>query len=155
MAANYRPISLTSIPCKVMESIVCEALLDHLTINNFLSPDQHGFLASHSTGSQLLECINDWTDSVEQSKRTDVCYIDFSRAFDSVSLPKFIQKFAAYGVSGNCLNWLRAFLIGRTMCVNINNVLSASVSQSNGVPQGSVLGPICFIVFINDITKCI
>ena len=155
MAANYRPISLTSIPCKVMESIVREALLDHLTINNFLSPDQHGFLASHSTGSQLLECINDWTDSVEQSKCTDVCYIDFSRAFDSVSLPKLIQKFAAYGVSGNCLNWLKAFLIGRTMCVNINNVLSASVSQSSGVPQGSVLGPICFIVFINDITKCI
>ena len=107
LASNYRPISLTSIACKVMESIVRDALLLHLGNNNLINPDQHGFLTSHSTGCQLLECVNDWADAVERGSCTDVCYIDFSHAIDSVSLPKLIQKLVAYGISGNCTEWLK------------------------------------------------
>ena len=99
-ASNYRPISLTSIACKGMKSIVRDALLLHLDNNNLINPDQHGFLTSHSTGSQLLECVYDWTDAAKWGSCTDVCYINFSHAFDSVSLLKLVQKLyiVAYGI---------------------------------------------------------
>jgi hypothetical protein len=155
IASNYRPISLTSIACKCMESIVCDALLDHFKCNNLLSPEQHGFLNKHSTGTQLLECLDDWTDAVEHSDCVDVCYIDFARAFDSVSLPKLVQKLTAYGVSGLCLKWLNSFLTNRTMCVKVNRACSDSVVQQSGIPQGSVLGPFCFFVFMNDLPNVV
>ena len=82
-------------------------MLLHFDNNNLINPDQHGFLTSHSTGSQLLKCVNDWTDAAERGNYTDVCYIDFSHAFDSVSLPKLVQKLVAYGISGNYIEWLK------------------------------------------------
>ncbi len=100
---NYRPIALTVIACKVMEAIVRDCLLEHLKLHSLLSPEQHGFVTNHSTGAQLLECINDWSSAVEDGDCIDVCYIDFSKAFDSVSIPKLLQKLDAYGISGHCL----------------------------------------------------
>ena len=138
-----------------MESIVRDALLLQLNNNNLINPDQHGFLSSHSTGSQLLECVNDWTDAAERGCCTDVCYIDFSYAFYSVSLPKLVQKLVAYGISGNCIEWLKSFLMNRAMSVKVNHVFSDNITQISGVPEGSVLDPPFFVLFINDISKCI
>ena len=132
-----------------------DALLLHLDNNNLINPDQHGFLTSHSTANQLLECVNNWTDAAERSSCSDVCYIDFSHAFDCVSLPKLVQKLVAYGISGNCIEWLKSFLIYRPRCVNVNHVFSDNITQLSSVPEGSVLDPFCFVLFVNDISKCV
>ena len=91
-------MSLRLIACKMMESTVRDPLLLHLDNYNLINPDQHGFLTSHLTGNQLLECLNDWTDAAERGNCTDVCYIDFSHAFDSVSLHKLVQKLTTYSI---------------------------------------------------------
>ena len=110
-------------------------------------------MTSHSTGSQLLECVNDWTDAAERGSCTDVCYIDFSHAYDSVSLPKLVQKLVAYGISDNCIEWLKSFLMNRTMYEKVNHVFSDNTTHFSGVPEGRVLSPFCFVLFINDISK--
>ena len=108
---NYRPIALTCVPCRVMESIIKDRMVKHLEDNKLLSPCQHGFRKHHSTGLQILECMNDWTKAVELGDCADVCYVDFARAFDSVSIPKLLHKISAYGFKGNLLNWLTDFLV--------------------------------------------
>jgi hypothetical protein len=85
-------VALTSIACKVMESLLRDPIMDYLLRNDLISPHQHGFLSKHSTASQLLECLDEWTLGIEHMDCIDACYIDFSRAFDTVSLPKDICK---------------------------------------------------------------
>ena len=92
-----------------------DKLLDHLITNNLITACRHGFLKKNSTGSQLLECLNDFIDAIEHGDCIDICLIDFRRAFDTVSIPKLLHKLSAYGISGSCLVWLTNFLNDRTM----------------------------------------
>ena len=94
---NYRPVALTCTICCVMESIIKSAMLKFLNGANIFNTKQHGFLKGHSTGLQILECLNDWIAAVEEGLCVDVCYIDFSRAFDTVSIPKLLFKLQCYG----------------------------------------------------------
>ena len=102
--SDYRPVALTSVACKIMESVLRDYVLDYLLRHKLLNKSQHGFLKSHSTGCQLLECFDDWSRAFENSRNVDVCYIDFSNAFDSVSIPKLIHKLKVYGLRGNLIN---------------------------------------------------
>jgi len=97
---NYRPIALTSTMCKLMESVIKEQLMDYLLSNNLLSTHQHAFIAKHSTASNLLECLHDWTLSLNSRHSTDIIYIDFSRAFDSIVFSKLIFVLKQYGITG-------------------------------------------------------
>jgi Reverse transcriptase (RNA-dependent DNA polymerase) len=111
--SNYRPISLTSVCCKVMESIIKDELLKYLLSKNLITRHQHGFLARRSTGTQLIDCLNEWTLNIENKQSLDVVYIDFAKAFDSVVHTKLINKLMSYGIGGNLLRWIEDFLTDR------------------------------------------
>ena len=148
---NYRPITMSSHISKVFERVIIKRLTAYLDKLGIFNEGQHGFRSGRSTTSQLLEHIQKIVHILEEDITADVVYLDFAKAFDKVDHEIILLKIRAIGVSGNLLKWLGSFLVGRKQAVAVEGYIGERKVVNSGVPQGSVLGPLLFLIHIADI----
>ena len=150
---NYRPISLLSCFSKIFERVIYNQLYDHLQLNKLLYDSQYGFRKSHSTELAALELIDSIYQNLDQGKTSIAIFLDLSKAFDTIDHKILFNKLHHCGCRNISLNWFKSYLTERSQYVVINDTISKTLRITTGVPQGSVLGPLLFLIYMNDLSR--
>lgn len=153
LPANYRPVALTSHLIKIFEKVLRNHLINYLERHGLFNPGQHGFRLGRSCLSQLVAHYDHILQQLEQGKNVDVVYLDFAKAFDKVDFLVTMRKLETLGITGKIGHWIYSFLTNRKQVVIVNGHRSQPREVKSGVPQGSVLGPLLFLILLGDINK--
>ena len=152
---NYRPVALLPILSKVLEKIVFMQISQYLEANCLIHPNHHGFRAFHSTTTSLIQMYDRWVDAMENKKYTGVCFLDLSAAFDIVDHSLLLQKLELYGFDESSISWIHSYLTDRKQTVYIEGKQSIVLPVPTGVPQGSILGPLFYTIFTNELPEIV
>ena len=145
---NYRPVSLTSVVCKLLETLIRDHMVEFLVKHKLINTSQHGFLKARSCLTNLLCFFEEITKWVDDGSPVDVVYLDFQKAFDKVPHQRLLLKLKSHGIGNDVINWIEKWLTHRKHRVIVDGEISNWKSVLSGVPQGSVLGPILFLIYI-------
>ena len=152
---NYRPVAILPILSKVLERAMFMQLVSYMDANNFFNPSHHAYRSFHSTTTAMIQMYTTWLDALEQGDMAGVCMIDMSAAFDVVDTNLLLEKLKLYGLDRNALQWVWSYLTYRSQAVYIEGSISGLLPLEAGVPQGSILGPVLYTIFTNELPQVV